>query len=121
MSNDSNVQLAGFGHRITDARKAAKLSREVLARQVQTSGPVVGRYEREEMMPSVETAARIADALGLSLDYLVGASAAPLADRKLLERVDLIAALPEDERSFLLRAMDGLLRDIHARRTYSAA
>ena len=120
MSNDSNIQLAGFGRRISDARKAMTLSREALAKQVGTSGPVIGRYEREEMMPSVETAARIADSLGLSLDYLVGVSPAPLADKKLLERVDQIAALPEDEKSFLLRAMDGLLRDIQARRTYSA-
>lgn len=71
-----------------------KLSRETLAKQVGTSGPVIGRYERE-MMPSVETAARIADSLRLSLDYLVGISPAPLADKKLLERVDLIASLPE--------------------------
>ena len=45
-----------------------------LAKAVGTSSAIIGRYERNEITPSVEVAAKIADALDVSLDYLVGAS-----------------------------------------------
>jgi len=34
-------------------------------------GAVIGRYERDEVKPSIEVAAKIAQVLGVSLDYLV--------------------------------------------------
>jgi ribosome-binding protein aMBF1 (putative translation factor) len=37
-----------------------------------TKGPVIGRYERDEMKPSIEAAAKMANILEVSLDYLVG-------------------------------------------------
>ena len=37
-------------------------------------GAVIGRYEREEVKPSVETATQLAKVLEVSLDYLVGAT-----------------------------------------------
>ena len=56
------------------ALKEKELSREDLAKMIGTSGPIVGRYERGDMMPSVEIATKIANALEVSLDYLVGKS-----------------------------------------------
>jgi transcriptional regulator with XRE-family HTH domain len=34
--------------------------------------PVIGRYERNEVKPSIEVATKMAEVLQLSLDYLVG-------------------------------------------------
>jgi len=39
---------------------------------VGTSGDIIGKYERDEVKPSVEVTAKIADALEVSLDFLVG-------------------------------------------------
>lgn len=36
-----------------------------------TSGDIIGRYERDEVTPSVEVAAKMVEALGVKLDYLV--------------------------------------------------
>ncbi|WP_443947604.1 helix-turn-helix domain-containing protein [Pedobacter sp. AW1-32] len=36
--------------------------------------PVIRRYERGEVKPSIRMAARMADGLGVSLDYLTGLS-----------------------------------------------
>lgn len=33
---------------------------------------MIGKYEREEAVPSIDAAKKIADALEVSLDYLVG-------------------------------------------------
>jgi transcriptional regulator with XRE-family HTH domain len=35
-------------------------------------GDIIGKYERNEVKPSIEVAAKIANALEVSLDYLVG-------------------------------------------------
>ena len=110
-----------FGNRLAATRNTCGLSLDELGRRPGIRRAFVGRYKREEKMPFVETAARIAEALVVLLDYLVGASPAHLADKKLLERVDQIAALPDNERSFLFRAMDSLLRDVQPSRIHSAA
>lgn len=61
-----------LGSAITQLRKENKLSREDLGKMAGTSGAVIGRYERNEITPSVEIANKIALALDVSLDYLVG-------------------------------------------------
>ncbi|MFZ1453350.1 MAG: helix-turn-helix transcriptional regulator [Ferruginibacter sp.] len=38
-----------FGKRLTQARKKKGISQEDLAAQLNTKGPVIGRYERDEM------------------------------------------------------------------------
>lgn len=60
--------------RIAQALKEDALSREELAELIGTSAPIVGRYQRGDMMPSVEIATKISEALGVSLDFLVGKS-----------------------------------------------
>jgi transcriptional regulator with XRE-family HTH domain len=50
------------------------MSQDELAKKLEVHGAVIGRYERDEVKPSIEMAAAIAEALVVSLDYLVGNS-----------------------------------------------
>jgi transcriptional regulator with XRE-family HTH domain len=50
--------------------------------QIGTFPAIIGRYERNEITPSVEVAAKIADALEVSLDYLVSTSSFVVKDKK---------------------------------------
>jgi transcriptional regulator with XRE-family HTH domain len=50
------------------------MSQDELAKKLDVHGAVIGRYERDEVKPSIEMAAAIAEALEVSLDYLVGNS-----------------------------------------------
>ena len=61
-----------FGKRLIEVRKAKKLSQDDVAKKLELHGAVIGRYERDEVKPSIEMAAAIADSLEVSLDYLVG-------------------------------------------------
>jgi len=45
-----------LGKKIADLRKSKNLSRDALGKMVGTSGAVIGRYEREDITPSVEIA-----------------------------------------------------------------
>ena len=49
-----------FGERIIMLRKQLKLSQDDLAKKIGTSAPIIGRYERNEIKPSIEVAAKIA-------------------------------------------------------------
>lgn len=60
-----------FGQRITLARREKKITQAQLGAAIGTTGDMVGKYERDAIKPSIEAAAKIAEALNCSLDYLV--------------------------------------------------
>ena len=110
-----------LGERILALRKKRNWSQRQLAEKVGTSDQVIGRYERGVLTPSVEMAAKIAEALEVSLDYLVGASNQTQLDKQMLERLDQIEQLPEEDRATVLRVVDALLRDFKARTLYGSS
>lgn len=99
-----------LGKTVADLRKERGLSRDTLGQRVGTSGAVIGRYEREEITPSVEIARKIADALEVSLDYLTGGTSVVLKDQKMLYRLELLEKLNKKERDTILHVVDSLLQ-----------
>lgn len=75
-----------FGQKITSVRKQKEMSQAELGKLSGVNGDIVGKYERDEMKPSIETAKKLADALEVSLDYLVGGELKVL-DKKTLKRL----------------------------------
>lgn len=63
-----------FGERLLQVRKRKKMSQDDLAKAIGAHAPVIGRYERNEVKPSIDVATKMAEALQVSLDYLVGFS-----------------------------------------------
>lgn len=58
-----------IGNKIAAARKHSKLSQAELAQQVSISAQAVGKWERGESMPDIMTLNRIAEILGVDLNY----------------------------------------------------
>ena len=108
-----------IGTTITRLRKERGLSREDLGTNAGTSGAVIGRYERDEITPSVEIANKIAKALDVSLDYLVGNNSVIVKDKKILKRIEAIADIPTNEQNQIFSVIDALLRDYNAKKAYS--
>ena len=108
-----------IGSIVTRLRKENNLSREDLGKTVGTSGAVIGRYERNEITPSVEIANKIAKALDVSLDYLVGNNSVLVKDKKILERIEAIADMPNNEQAQIFNVIDALIRDYKAKKAYS--
>jgi transcriptional regulator with XRE-family HTH domain len=106
-----------FGERITTLRKRRELSQADLGKAVGTSGDLIGKYERDEVKPSIEVAIKISDALEVSLDFLVGKTAFEL-DKKMIKRLQDIQKLNEADREHILLTLDALLRDAQARKAY---
>ena len=108
-----------FGSRIATTRKKKKLSQAALGKIASISGDIIGKYERDEMKPSIDTATRLATALEVSLDYLVGQSETAVVHKSLLRRLEELVSLPDQDQKGILFALDGLLRDAKTRSAYS--
>lgn len=113
------MTLISFGERLSEIRRHKKISQAELAKRIGVHGAVIGRYERNEVKPSIEVATQIAKSLDVSLDYLVGNSDLIL-DNKLINRVQSIQQLDAENRSHLYALMDAFLRDFKAKKTYAS-
>lgn len=97
-----------FGKRLLEARKRKGISQEDMAVRLGTKGPAIGRYERDEMKPSVELAAKMAAMLDVSLDYLAGLTDVQ-PDKELAERIMEVARFPEDDREHVFSVIDAFI------------
>jgi transcriptional regulator with XRE-family HTH domain len=58
-----------IGNKIATARKNNNLSQAELAKQISISSQAVGKWERGESMPDITTFNRLAEVLGVDLNY----------------------------------------------------
>jgi DNA-binding XRE family transcriptional regulator len=77
-----------------------------------------GRYERDEVKPSIETATKIAEALEVSLDYLTGLSDLEL-DKTIVDTIMDIQQLDSKDKVHIMTTISALVRDAKARNTYA--
>lgn len=99
-----------FGEKISILRKQLKLSQDDLAKKIGTSAPIVGRYERGEIKPSIDVASKIADALNVSMDYLLGKTNKMILDKKTMQRLQDIEQLSKEDKVHIFYALDNLIK-----------
>jgi transcriptional regulator with XRE-family HTH domain len=104
-----------FGKKIAEVRKKIGLSQAELAKRVGTQAPVIGRYERDIAKPSIEVSMKIAKALNVSLDYLVGNTELEL-DQNTLKRIEDISKMDSEEQNKIFMVVDALIRDFKLRK-----
>lgn len=101
--------MVKIGNRITELRKKKGWSQTELAKQISASREAIGKYERDESQPSVETAKKIADAFAVTLDYLVDEEALPTFDKKTVGRLKSIQQLDEENKGHVFAMLDAFL------------
>jgi transcriptional regulator with XRE-family HTH domain len=107
-----------FGKKLLELRKEKGLNREALAKMIGTSGAIIGKYERNERTPSVEIAKNIAQALDVSLDFMVG-NTELILDPAILQKIQEIQQLPDVDRNHLLYLMDNILQNVKAKKAFA--
>lgn len=105
---------------ITDLRKDRGWSQADLASKTGISQVMVGKYERGDAVPSLEVAKKIADALEVSLDYLVGEGINVHLDKRNLKRLEELQLLDKEKQHILYDLMDTYIRDAKARKAYAS-
>lgn len=72
-----SINTAILGQRIRAARKMNHMSAEALAEKIRIEPESLGHIECASRKPSLQTLYAIAEALNVSLDYLVGRTLSP--------------------------------------------
>jgi len=108
-----------IGNRIMLLRKEKSWSQNDLAKQANVSREIISRYERNDVTPSVQVAKKIADAFGVSLDYLVGEGQNMMFDKRTLQRLQDIEQMKPDIKEKLFFVIDSIIRDSKAMQTYA--
>lgn len=101
-----------LGKRVAECRKEKNFSQKELAAIFKTSHTTIGKYERDEMVPSIEAAKKLASILDTTVGYLLGETkdAELFKDKKMLQRFQDIMKLPEQERSSILLTLDHFIK-----------
>ena len=97
------------GNIIALLRKEKNWSQTDLATKSGVSREMIGKYERGEAVPSIEAAKKIADAFGVSLDYLVGEGINSKFDKKTVKRLQDIEKLEANDKEHVFAMLDAFL------------
>jgi len=81
------------------------MSQHQVGKLVSVHDPVIGRYEKDKVKPSIEMATQ----LEVSLDYLVGFTDT-LLERSIVNRVLDIQKLKENEKQHVFALLDAFLK-----------
>lgn len=112
--------MSSFGKKLAECRKVKKLSQSELARSLNTNHSIIGKYERDEVKPSIDVVKKLAEMLNTTVAYLLGETEDMniLKDPEMLKRLNDINKLPQKDKEGILFALDGLLRDAKTRLAY---
>jgi len=76
------------------------------------------RCERGEASPTFEMATKLSNALGVSLDYLVGNTDLEL-DKSLLDKIVSIQKLADEDKTCIMYSIDGLIQHAKTKSAYA--
>lgn len=109
-----------LGDKITMLRKQKNFSQGDLADKVGISRDAIGKYERGDIMPTADKAKKMADLLGVSLDFLMSDAAKQedAMDNEMLYRMHEVQKLPDSEKDKINSIIDAFIRDTKAKQAF---
>ena len=96
-----STTMSSFGKRLRECREAKGLSQQDLGKLLDTSYTVIGKYERDEMKPSIDVANKLAKLVGTTIGYLLGES----KDMNILKDPAMLKRL-------ILYTLDALIKNV---------
>lgn len=112
------LYMSDFGKRLAECRKAKNLSQKERAKLLETSHSVIGKYECNENLPSIEMVIKMAKAFNVSVDFLLGEGEYASYDKDTIRRIQDIEKLDSNTRTKIFDIIDTYLRDAKTRQAY---
>jgi transcriptional regulator with XRE-family HTH domain len=102
-----------FGPRLAELRKAAGFTQTAFAAEIDVSQRMMAYYESPTAHPPANLLPRIAQALGVSMETLLGTETAKRrakpSDTRLQRRLQQLEKLPPEERRQVLQVLDAFI------------
>ncbi|WP_423147907.1 helix-turn-helix domain-containing protein [Rubrolithibacter danxiaensis] len=111
--------MINIGERITQLRKAKNWSQDDLAKEIEASRVMIGKYERGDNLPSIEVIVKLAKAFEVSVDFLLGEGMNAAYDKETVKRLDELETLPAEEKQWVFHYIDLIIRDYKTKRAYA--
>ena len=110
----TSVDSESFGNRLVRLRKERGFTQVELAEKTELIQAIISDYERDKLRPYADVVARLARALAVTTDELLGIAPAhktngAAKNRRFLRRLELIDRLPKRDQDALLRTIDAFL------------
>jgi transcriptional regulator with XRE-family HTH domain len=112
-----------LGEKITLLRKKNNLSQPDVALKVGVTRDTIGKYERNDIIPTVEKAKKIADTFGVTLDFLMSTDLEEpknIMDKEMSSRIQELNRLTDSDRDKILSIVDAFIRDAKTKNAYRA-
>ena len=106
--------MLSFGNKLKECRAAKKVSQNQLAKLINAHHSIIGKYERDEVKPSIDVVKKIADVLDTTVGYLLGESISQevLKDPQMLKRLNDISTFTMKDKEHILFALDAMIKSI---------
>jgi transcriptional regulator with XRE-family HTH domain len=101
-----------FGSRLKALRKQKNWAQKELAAQVDVRFQQLNKYESGLNIPPAEMLVKLADALGVSVDFLLTGNLvedSPLASSRLFRRFQVLEAMDGDDQETVIKVIDAMV------------
>lgn len=117
--------LETMGERLQQLRKNIGLTQADLAKKIGISHTQMARYEIKNIYPPADVLKELSEVFGTTIDYLVmgdteSKAQASLKDAELINQFKKISALPEEEKSVVLKMITAYIRDFNTQQAYAS-
>ncbi len=111
--------MLDLGTKIITLRKQKKWSQDDLAKAVNVSQSIIGKYERNENQPSIEAALKLAKAFNVTLDYLIGDSEISGYDKQTINRIKDIQKMDDKTQTVLFDVIDTYIQNFKTKQAFA--
>ena len=111
--------MLNIASKISTLRKEKKWSQSELAKQIDASREIIGKYERGENLPSIEMTLKIAQAFGVTVDFLIGEGEYASFDKETVKRITSIQDLDQSTRSILFNLIDTYIQNFKTKQAFA--
>jgi len=106
-----------FGDRLKELRTRKNLSQKKLGEMIGVHFSHIGRYERGVCRPTSDFLKRLAEALGVTADYLIEGSTDTVArskieDRELLQQFQEVEKFPNEDKILVKKFIEAFIKKI---------
>jgi len=104
--------MDSFVKKLREAREVKGYSQAELARQISSHHSIIGKYERDEVKPTVDVIKKLAEVLDTTISFLMGETESQnvFKDPVMFKRMAEIENLPQRDKECLLLTVDNFIK-----------
>jgi transcriptional regulator with XRE-family HTH domain len=103
-----------FGGKLKECRNEKKFSQTELAKLIDSYHSIIGKYERDEVKPTIDVVKKLANVLETTVGYLLSETEDRdlLKDPAMLKRLNDITKFSKKDKEHILYTLDAMINNV---------